>query len=281
MNININTIIRLLFPFIVIAVVAYGISVAFYIYLPKSQDNKITQDSYTLEYNRYSIKNYFEQTKEETIEKKPKKVEKKEYQLLSNINIQAIYAMENNGGFVIISEKGSSATHMLSISDQFKNYTLKEIYPSYVIFEKGSKEYKLTLISDEEKSKTNYIKEPSVSKKALQEKVVEKNDSSFVVEKKLLNSYTSNISKIWKEVKIKEVMKNGKIDGFKIQRISKNSVLNKLGLQKNDILKSVNNIELKSYADAFKIYKQINQIKNLNMIVQRDNQEVEINYELK
>jgi general secretion pathway protein C len=53
-----------------------------------------------------------------------------------------------------------------------------------------------------------------------------------------------------------------------------------LGLRKGDIIKAVNNIELKSYNDAFSIYKKINKINNLNILILRNDREMELDYEI-
>ena len=47
--------------------------------------------------------------------------------------------MDNN------STKTSRKTSILSVGDSFKDYVLFEVYPKYVIFTKGDKEYKLSL----------------------------------------------------------------------------------------------------------------------------------------
>ena len=47
-----------------------------------------------------------------------------------------------------------------------------------------------------------------------------------------------------------------------------------------DIIKSVNNSVLESYADAFKVYNNMENTKYLNMEILRNNEIVELNYEI-
>ena len=132
----------------------------------------------------------------------------------------------------------------------------------------------------QENKNTNY----SITKIDKEEKQVEKiiiDDGKVTVKRDYVNKYINNFNKIWKDISINEVFKNSKINGFKVTRIRSNSVFSKLGLRQGDILKEVNNIELKSYNDAFKIYKKINKINNLHIKVLRNNQEVELDYEIK
>ena len=77
-----------------------------------------------------------------------------------------------------------------------------------------------------------------------------------------------------------EIQNENKIEGFKIERINKDSAFAKLGLKEGDIIKSVNNSVLESYADAFKVYNNMENTKYLNMEILRNNEIVELNYEI-
>ena len=107
-------------------------------------------------------------------------------------------------------------------------------------------------------------------------------EDKISVSREYLNLYISNSDKIWREILIKETKDSkGKINGFKVKGLSKKSVFKKLGLKKGDIIKIVNNIELKSYDDAFGIYKKIDKIQDLNIEILRGNTEMELYYEIK
>ena len=75
-------------------------------------------------------------------------------------------------------------------------------------------------------------------------------------------------------------MTDGKITGFRINSVTKNSVFDKLGLKQGDIIKSVNNIAMSNYQDAFNMYNKINTIKYFNMKIIRNNKEMELDYEI-
>ena len=88
------------------------------------------------------------------------------------------------------------------------------------------------------------------------------------------------MDKIWNNIEIIEI-KNGEIiDGFKINRVNKDSVFSKIGLKEGDIIKMVNNSVLSSYADAFKIYNNMENSKYINMQILRNNEVMELNYEI-
>ena len=86
--------------------------------------------------------------------------------------------------------------------------------------------------------------------------------------------------KIWKNISIHEVKKNGKINGFKVNKINQNSVFAKLGLKEGDLIIKLNNKKLDSYREALKIYKHIDDLDSVQIVVMRNNQEVELVYEI-
>jgi len=184
----------------------------------------------------------------------------------------------NNDGYIIIKEKNKSDTIILSVNEKFKEYVLKEVYSSYVIFDKNDKEYKLQMKVSKEKTKYEVINQSETIKTT---KTISVDNGLVTVKRELINDYIKNFDKIWNDIAISEIKTKNGIDGFKVNRIKKGTPFAKIGLKKGDIIKSINNIQLKSYNDAFKIYKKINTIKSLNLVILRDNIQTEIYYEIK
>ncbi|RLA82805.1 MAG: hypothetical protein DRG78_06150 [Epsilonproteobacteria bacterium] len=273
MNINFNIIIKQLIPFFSLFLIAYLINSLIYIYLPKSSPlTKIGQE-YNIEYKKYLLfDNLKEKQKliETKIEQKIVEV-KKEYKLISNITLKAIYSSSiSTNGWIIIAQNNSIKTIMLSVGEMFKEYKLIKVFAKYVIFEKNGKEYKLSMSGAKDEPKYQIIK-----------KQIKKIDNIYSIKREDINLYQKDISKIWKDISIKEIRKDGKIDGFKINRISSKSIFNDLGLKKGDIIKGVNNIIIESYADAFKLYRKLDNTDNLQFTILRDNETMEMEYEIK
>jgi len=276
MNINSSNFIKALMPYIVVVLLGYLFSNIAFIFLPKYSVEYKLEDNLILKYRVFNIKHSLDGDKI-IVKKVRSKPKKQEYKLLANIKLIAIYATTNHKGWITI-EDNKNITHILSYNDLYRGYKLNKIFNTYVIFTKNNQEYKLSL--KQANKNTNY----SITKTDKEEKQVEKiiiDDGKVTVKRDYVNKYINNFNKIWKDISINEVFKNGKINGFKVIRIRSNSVFSKLGLRQGDILKEVNNIELKSYNDAFKIYKKINKINNLHIKVLRNNQEVELDYEIK
>jgi len=276
MNINtdFNIIVKKIVPFLTIILLALITALVFQALLPQYNLKEVTAKQYPIEYNKYKFTKTAEK-EQKALDSKEVKEEKKEYALMSNISLKMIYEESNNNGWIIISEKSVNKNIILGIDEEFKNYKLKEIYSQYVVFTRNNKSYKLEL--KKVKSEISYVNE-AVNNETSQ---ITKVDDQYQLKRDLINTYTKNNSKIWKEISIQEIKKDGKIDGFEVKKLANKTVFKELGLQKGDVIKSVNNIKLKSYADAFAIYKKIDKTENLSIIIVRDNKEVELEYEIK
>jgi len=274
-NIDLNILLKKLLPFIIIVLLAMVINLIIFLFLPKVHFADKSPETKVIEYIKYKFKENFEESSDEKhksgLETQNSNT-KKEYELISNIVLKLIYKEKEHSGWIVISEKSSTESNILGVDDEFNSYRLKKIFGTYVVFSKNAKEYKLVLSTENAKSSNTEDKQAIFS--------IRKIDDQYQLSRGLLNSYTKDSKKIWKEISIREIKKNGKIDGFKILRIKNKSVFLELGLKQNDIIKSVNNIKLKSYADAFNLYKKIDKVKNIKFVVLRGDKEVELEYEI-
>lgn len=131
------------------------------------------------------------------------------------------------------------------------------------------------------KSKFNQNKTNKDDLIFLKEKVIKPLVTDTNSSKKILNSYSQNIEKTWKDIGIEEYRVNGQLKGFKINFIKKGSDFEELGLKKGDIIQSVNGVELTSYKSAYTFYGTMDNISELTLGIKRDNQDMELEYDIK
>ncbi len=269
MNINFNIIIQKIIPYLWILLCAYAISTIIFIFLPKNGIDFISKSNQNLAYKKYDG---FYLSK--SLMKKETKKEMNRGSL-SDYLLKAIYSTTSNAGWIIVQK--NSKSHILSQNEELDGYTLIKLFKNFVIFEKNNKEFKLEMKKDDEKNTSYEINRTTNSGKK-EDIIVD--EGSVRVKRSYLNSYVQDIDKVWKNISIQEIRTNGKIDGFKVLNVNKNSVFTKLGLKKGDIIKSVNNNVLGSYSDAFRVYNNISNIQYLNIEILRNNEIMELNYEI-
>jgi type II secretion system protein C len=270
MNINFNTLFQKSLPLIYVILFAFLLNSVIFFYLPKSGVDFVKSDSLFLDYKKYgfysNIKN---------IEKKVDDTNSKQsVQTLAKYNLKAIYFRSNDEGWITIEEKSGDKSYILAQGEQIDGYTLFKLFKNYILFIKDNKEFKLEF--KEEIGANSSFSEPLNNQK---QEIIIKNNGA-IISRDYLNSYTSNIEKIWKDIAIDEIKNGNKIEGFKISKVVENSDFEKIGLKKGDVIKAINNNALNSYADALRVYNSIKDTTYLNIEVLRKNEVVELNYEI-
>jgi len=175
---------------------------------------------------------------------------------LKGITLKAVY---NDGkkAFVIIQD--GKKTAFVDLNDTYKGYKLIKINPDSAIFEKNSKKY---IIRFSKQTSQNYKK-------------VKTEQNSVVLKKSVVLEYKNNPAKIWNNIGIVKYKR-----GYKITYIKRNSIFDKIGLKKGDIILQVNNKELSSDSQAWQLYQNIDKYDSLDIEIQRNNKLKVIHYEM-
>ena len=187
---------------------------------------------------------------------------------LKELTLQAIYKNDSSG-YAVLHDSSTKETIILSLNENYKEYTLKGLFPNYIILSKQHTEYRLTLFDE------TFTSSEKVSKKTdLQDGVIE-------ISKEELLHFSNDLNSIWKNITLRESKQNGSIVGFEVAYIKKPSPFGKLGLLKGDIIIKLNSEPLTSYSQALKVYNEIQTYDYLELTVMRNGKEKELYYEIK
>ena len=266
MNINFNTLFQKFLPYLYLILLAFLINSIIFFILPKNGVDFVKDESLSLNYKKYGFYSNIKNDELNQIKENSKQTE-----ALSKYNLKAIYYTNINSGWVVLEDNAGSESHILAYGEKLDGYVLSKLFKNYVIFEKDKKEYKLEI-------KEEYSNHEESNNSSKQEIIIKNNGAT--VSRDYLNSYIKDIDKIWKNIEISELKNGDKLDGFKINNINKDSVFAKIGLKEGDIIKMVNNSVLSSYADALKVYGNMENTRYINMQILRNNEVVELNYEI-
>jgi general secretion pathway protein C len=111
-------------------------------------------------------------------------------------------------------------------------------------------------------------------------KIIDTGDTK-VIDRSLIQEYTENPDKIWKNIGLHEVKKDGKLGGFKVRFVRRGSPFEKLGLKRGDVIKSINGEPIVDYATPMRMLKSAETIDDLSLTVERNHEEQELKYEVK
>ena len=254
----------------ILLLAAKVISLAFWWYLPHDSVELTLQENYQPQYQRVDFKNMIQGSNTQQTRGSGQAIFSGTASI-SNMILKGLFGNKEKGFVIIAMRSEPKKTKIVSVGEVFKGYTLKSITLTGSIFEKNGKEYVLYLKKSDQKM-NQYIQGVKGADTP--------SDTPIDVTRTDISHYIKNPKEIWNEISIVEVRDGKKIKGFKVTKIKKMSKMASLGLQVNDIIIKANNVRFVSYADVLNIYKHIDKLDALQLVVMRNNQEVELVYEI-
>ncbi len=216
------------------------------------------------------------------VKKKPRKVKKP----VGNIKDITLYAIYNGSDVTVVTIGYKGKTKVLSKGDEINGFVLEGAGSNYATFSKASKTYRVNLVKSKQSTRNSVKKvreamseEKKPSSSDMPEGDITDAGDHKIVDRSLIDHYAKNMDDIYKNIGITESKKNGEMQ-FKISFVRKNSPFAKLGVKRGDVIKSVNGQEINSYNAAFDMYKNIKNIENLTLVIQRGKEEMELEYEI-
>jgi len=106
-------------------------------------------------------------------------------------------------------------------------------------------------------------------------------EGDFVVDKGVIDDAFQNMGSLMRGARIVPEMKDGKIVGFKVFRIRKNSLYGQIGLQNGDVIHRVNSVEIKGPEDGLRIFGELKSAKNISIDITRGGARQSLSYQVK
>lgn len=199
---------------------------------------------------------------------------------IRDIKLLAIY---NASDATVVTVEHKRKTTVLAKGEAINGFVLEGAGSNYATFSKDSKTYKINLIISTKGDTSVQSAKPSPvpvsSASEVEGDVVDAGDHK-IIDKSLVDHYAKNMDDIYKNIGIKEIKKGEKLEGFSISFVRKGSPFAKLGVKRGDVIKSINGEKIDSYNAAFGVYKNISNIDNLTLVIQRGKEEMELEYEV-
>ncbi len=199
---------------------------------------------------------------------------------IRDISLLAIY---NATDVTVVTVKYKSKTKVLSRGDTINDFILEGAGRNFATFSKNTKSYKVMLLKSKtgsnRSSPVQLSSNTSAESKEILGDVTDAGDHK-IIDRSLLKHYVKNMDDIYKNIGIGEIKEGNSLKGFKITFVRRDSPFAKLGVRRGDIIKSMNGQEINSYNAAFSVYKNIQNIDNLTLVIQRGKEEMELEYEI-
>jgi general secretion pathway protein C len=106
-------------------------------------------------------------------------------------------------------------------------------------------------------------------------------DSTFEVDRSLVNKVLANPTAVAKGARVVPSVKNGQPNGFKLYAIRPSSVYAKIGLMNGDTIHGVNGFDITSMDKALEVYTKVKENSSLSVSITRRGKPMTINYSIK
>ncbi len=173
----------------------------------------------------------------------------------------------------IIRDDSNKKQNIYREGDAIQGAVIRNILRGKVILRVDERDEVLTMKEDGEgSSQRNYGSRSRAGKTAVK---------NITLEQAEIEKMMGNLSELLTQVRIRPYFRAGKTEGLIISRIGRNSVFAKLGLQNGDIIKTVNNKEIRGPDDALALYENLKSGGQMTMKIIRRGKEQEINYDIR
>jgi type II secretion system protein C len=265
-----NKILSVIFKILIFIAVAKSISLLLFIFLPKNGIEALSSNN-IINFNAYAASPFSHVSQNDV-------VSNIQASQISSLKLLAAY--KENGGknaFVVMSDGSSS--EILKTGDRYKQYIIGEIKPNGVFLKENDSNFWVALTESTTISPAVNI--PINNKFAGGARLqINEGEYTNILKRNEIDEFLANPDTVFKNIGFKEVMKDGKLEGFRVLSINRNSPFAKLGLRSGDIIQSFNGVRLDNYSSILEIYNNAKSYSKVKLEVMRNNEKKEFEYEI-
>ena len=182
---------------------------------------------------------------------------------------------ESNQRLALIAIPGS-VEKVYAIGEEIEGARIVRIEPGRVVLNHNGRDEALYLSIPKLSADQN--KAGSVDMRVSEKNGIRKiNDTQRVMSQQTLRQQLNNLPALLRQAKAVPHTQNGENMGFKVVEIASGSIFEDLGIQKDDIIHSVNGRSVKSAEDALNAYRRLRTSKSFQLSVLRNGRPVSLN----
>ncbi|MEQ1878878.1 MAG: type II secretion system protein GspC [Bdellovibrionia bacterium] len=121
------------------------------------------------------------------------------------------------------------------------------------------------------------------NKKVAAESGVKQEGNNFQLKRDEVNNLINNLPEVLQQARaVPNIVpgSGGRVDGFRILDIAPGSIFEKLGLQRQDVIKEVNGTMVDSPARALELYNELKTSGSINLSIDRNGKKEQFNYQI-
>ncbi len=207
----------------------------------------------------------------------------------SHILIGVIISENPSSSMAVLKDEKTGRIRMVKVGEKIFDLTVTRILENRIILQKGEMIFqvfmgKSSLIGsraeshmDPDSLSTTQHVEKHITTLPQPGNIIKKEFARSEVERRILKEWQS----IMGEVKFIPNYVNGEIRGFKITALPERSIISEAGIQKSDIIRDINGIELNDWTTLLSLYNKLKDENQFNVSIERKGDIIRILYILK
>ncbi|MGW8247826.1 MAG: type II secretion system protein N [Acidiferrobacterales bacterium] len=179
---------------------------------------------------------------------------------LSSLNLKLTGVVASDrGGIALISVNGQPQSPFFIGEVVTRNAVLDQVLPDRVILLRGNSRESL-LLDNEDQNTLSPGRPPTPATNPVNG-IQNLGENNYVLPRKAVAQNVNNM-----DVLKQALIVPNKDGGFLVKEVQENGVFDKLGLQKGDVIRKVNNLAVNSMVDVMQLYRLTNDINKINNI---------------
>ena len=180
----------------------------------------------------------------------------------------------------VIYDKGTQKEQLYHIGDSLYDASVETISADRIILKRNGALETLTIIR-EEQGESSGRPAPKSLKPGSSSMVERKDSQNYVLDREQVSEMITNINQFMTQLRVRPHFSDGKPVGYLVSDIKPGSLIEQIGLQNGDIIKSVNGMPITKPDQAFAAYQQLMDESQVTLELQRGRGTQVITYELK
>lgn len=184
---------------------------------------------------------------------------------LTSLNCSLVGTMvqEGDDGWAVMMDNDDSRQEMVTVGSHIKGARVVRILKDKVVLNINGKDE--LLLMDMEERPEQAAAAPA-ARSASRGQVLTYNVSRNLVQQSL-----NDLASVMSQVRVEPYFQGGKPDGFRVSQIQSGSLLNTMGFQNGDVIKSVNGRDIATAEDAMRLYETMKGGSFFRVGILRDN----------
>ncbi len=169
-----------------------------------------------------------------------------------NLKLKGTVTGREELSFAVIEDEATHREDLYHLGDMVKDMKIMAINSDSVTLKKGEEE--IVLMLEEGAAGKAILSSPTVR----------------VVPRQEVEEAINRVREILSQVRISPYFKKGKMEGFRVSYVVPGSLVEKMGVKKGDIIRSVNKEILDTPGKVFQLYKKLRDASRIEVEVVRD-----------